>query len=112
MKYEVGRTCEDRAILVDGDAAKGVAIQNDFALFSERDLFDAILALEYFGLSESRRPNVDQSWLMAISLTHFYLWMRLSPEAARQQKNELGLHSAFTARDYGRERIHPHFRFL
>lgn len=111
-RISVGFTTTGKAILIAGKPQRNEDIEKDFRAFSAREIFDALLAVEYLSLSELRRGVPDFDWAAAIHEVYLYLRNKLGEEAIVLWKVSLSIDSAFAARDYGKALVHPHFRWL
>lgn len=108
----IGETTRGVAIVVETNARQIADLSSIFALFSERDKFDALMALEYPAVSELRKSSGDEPWLDAIGFTHSYLKMALGEQVVALWSERLGLTSAFAARDYGKVLVRRPFRHI
>lgn len=111
-KITVGITTSGKAISVNSHASEGTHLRTDFGTFSERDMFDALLGLDYLSLSERRKSPIDIDWIDAIDEVRDYLRHSLTQETVISWKAQLHIDSAFVARNYGKSIIQKHFRSL
>lgn len=110
VTIEVARTVSGRAIAIPSEPMQIKRMDAIFATFLERDLFDALLGVDYLILCATRKAAND--WLDVLTGTRAYLSDRLPKHSVVSWCLRLGMRTAFAARDYGRALIHPHFRSL
>lgn len=81
-----------------------------FAGYSERDLFDAIMVVEYVLLREMRKVVPDNDWMDSLRRHRRFMRRALGAERFACIRENLGILTAFAARDYGRSLAYRHFK--
>lgn len=97
-KISVGFTTSGKTILVSSNVVDNTHLSPDFETFSERDIFDALLGIDYLFLSECRKLNIDREWIDSINEVRNHLRVSLDPIAISTWKALLHIESAFAAR--------------
>lgn len=105
----IGETMTGKRIKILNFAPEDQKMEQ-FAGYSERDLFDAILATEYVLLREMRKVMPNEDWMASLRRHRRDARALLGTERLASIKGSLGVATAFTARDYGRSRVYRHFK--
>lgn len=108
----IGRTNSGKAIRIEARSCAKPDMDRHFDNFSQREVFDALLAIEYLILCESRRSRDDRNWADALAIVRVLCRDRISINSIEEFRERLGLDSSFALRDYGRSLVRPHFRTL
>lgn len=105
----IGTTCSGKPLLVDGApmSPAGVDVQSDG--FTDHDLFDFAAALNCLYVAERRR-GVDSDWCDSLEWHLAKVEERAGPHVIQSVREELGIVSAFAARDHGKKCLASHFR--
>lgn len=106
----VGKTRSGKTIRVPLGAAEEEELTAYSLQFSDNDKFDALLAIEYLVLRETRRGFKDVPWTDALNLSLNYFDESLSADEKAACRLALGIENAFQARQHGERIIHRHFR--
>lgn len=108
---KIGTTCSGKDLLVEGNGPRRAEFERNLAGFDEHDLFDFAVALECLRLAEIRRGNIDDpSWRESLESHLSQVMIRIGPDVFQRVREELGIVSAFAARDHGKECLAAHFR--
>lgn len=106
----IGRTSLGKSILIDSSNWKDSTISEVFRDFTTHDNFDGLLAVQALYARELRRTPLDQIWLESLDAAESYFSSVVEKAAVLAFKKDLGIDSAFLARDYGLKILHKHFR--
>lgn len=108
----IGRANSGKAILIERKILGDSAVCEHFSAFTERDAFDALMAVEYLLLCERRRPHRDRGWTDSLETARVLFLNRQTADSIQNFRILLGITSSFGARDYGKSLVRPHFRTL
>lgn len=111
IDISIGRTTSGREIVIHPNLRNEKDLFAYFEAFSNRDKLDVILAVQCLALREMRRHLEDGTWFRTLSFIEWTFAEELGDKAISAMKSDIGLHSAFAARDYGMSLLHPHFRW-
>lgn len=107
---KIGTTCSGKDLLVEGAGGGQTSeMQAMLAAFSAHDLFDFAMALECLQIAETRK-DLSPLWSGVLETLLFEVVERAGPHVIQRVREELGIVSAFAARDHGKKCLAPHFR--
>lgn len=109
MPHSLGFTTSGKEIVIITNEAINRVYFRGFEEFSYIEKAEVLLAMEFLILRERRRSLPDFRWLQILDSARTTLGGDLSRKRGSLLR-ELGIHSAFEARDYGRNLVHFIYR--
>lgn len=105
----IGTTCSGKDLVMEGTPLGANDLTIHCEGFSDHDLFDFAVALDCLHLAERRR-NIDPDWAEWLQMHLSVVEERAGPQVIQRVREELGIVSAFAARDHGKKCLATHFR--
>lgn len=110
MRTKLGLLTSRKTAVLHSASAEDSEISTHLDRYSEQDLFELLLILDYLQLKERRKERPIYIWQMRLERIHGFLRNRLPDSKLIRWMSKLGFQTAFDAQAHAKDLLFPWYR--
>lgn len=110
MRTKIGLLSSNRTAVIYSLQISSKEIERGLSRYSEHDLFETLLMIEYLLLKEMRRDSPNDIWVQRLERHLHLVKLKISKTRRLRLMKKIGLTTAFDANKYCQKLLFPWFR--